>query len=50
MKIDNINARDFLITDEKIIISARRFMNGGAAIFLAAKINHHIATFGINVI
>lgn len=36
--------------EEKIIISPARFMNGGAAILLAAKINHQMAILGRIVI
>lgn len=46
IKIEIINADDFLIMDEKIIISPAKFINGGAAILLAAKINHQIAILG----
>lgn len=36
--------------EEKIIISPAKFMNGGAAILLAAKMNHQIAILGRIVI
>lgn len=49
-RIARKKALDFLITEEKIITSPSKFINGGAAIFLAQKINHQRDIFGKRLI
>lgn len=48
-KIRGVNRRDFDRIAVSRIISASRFRDGGAAIFVAVAMNHHIVILGRSV-